>query len=431
MEQITLCSGAELLYLPDSRYKTARVTVSFLVPLREETASANAMLPGILTRACADCPDFTSLNRRLAMLYGAWIGGRVRKIGETQALTFTLSLLDDRYVPNGEKLAEQGVSLLRNMIFRPVLENGAFRAEDLAQERRQLCEELDSEFNDKRIYAKNRAEELLCRGEAYACGRLGTKERLEKLTAQEVFAAWERLLRTARIRITAIGTEAVRAAAMGFAQELKAIAVREPVVCGAQLPRGGEAVRRSTERSELSQCKMVMGFCSTVAEPDKAVPAMRLFCAMFGGTPHSRLFLNVREKLSLCYYCSAHFVRAKGVLLVESGVEEQNAVRAEEEILRQLHALQNGDFTDEEMENARRSVCDSFCSVSDSPAGMDEWLLQQCMQQQPELPEQTERRIREVTREQIVAAANALRPGAVFLLAGAAPQKKGGAEDEK
>ena len=431
MEQITLCSGAELLYLPDLRYKTARITVSFLTPLREETASANAMLPGILTRACAACPDFTSLNRRLAMLYGAWVGGRVRKIGETQALTFTLSLLDDRYAPNGEKLAEKGAALLRNMIFRPALENGAFRAEDLEQERRQLCEELDSEFNDKRIYAKNRAEEMLCRGEAYACGRLGTRERLIALTAQEVFAAWENLLRTAQIRITAVGTEGVRAATIGFAEELQEITVREPAVCKTQLPRGGETVRRSVERSELSQCKMVMGFCSTVAEPDEAVPAMRLFCALFGGTPHSRLFLNVREKLSLCYYCSAHFVRTKGILLVESGVEEQNAARAEEEILSQLRALQSGDFTDEEMENARRSVCDSFRSVSDSPAGMDEWLLQQCMLQQPELPEQTERKIREVTREQVIAAANALRPGAVFLLAGAVPQKKGGAEDEE
>lgn len=431
MEQINLCSGAELLYLPDLRYKTARITVSFFTPLREETASANAMLPGLLTRACADCPDFTSLNRRLAMLYGAWIGGRVRKIGEAQALTVTLALLDDRYAPNGEKLAEQGAALLRDMIFRPALENGVFRAEDLEQERRQLCEELDSEYNDKRIYAVNRAEELLCRGEAYACGRLGTKERLAALTAQEVFAAWQNLLRTAQIRITAVGTERIRAAAMGFAEELRQIAVREPIECKTELPRGGETVLRAAERSALSQCKMVMGFCSTVAEPDEAVPAMRLFTALFGGTPHSRLFMNVREKLSLCYYCSAHFVRTKGILLVESGVEEQNAARAEEEILRQLHALQNGDFTDDELENARRSVCDSFRSVSDSPRGMDEWLLQQGLLPKRELPEETEQKIRAVTREQIVAAANSLRPGAVFLLAGESAEQKGGAEDEE
>jgi len=217
---------------------------------------------------------------------------------------------------------------------------------------------------------------------------------------------------------------------MGFAEELHALGKRQPVPCVTELPRGGEKICRSTERSELSQCKMVMGFCSPVAEPDEAVPALRLFCALFGGTPHSRLFLNVREKLSLCYYCMAHFVRAKGVLLVESGVEEQKAPRAEEEILRQLKALQNGDFSDDELENARRSVCDSFRSVSDSPAGMDEWLQQQWLVPQPELPEETERKIRAVGREQIVAAANALRPGAVFLLAGVAAEQKGGEADE-
>ena len=425
LEQISLCDGAQLLYLPDERYKTARITFSFLVPLREETAAANALIPGLLTRACAACPDFTSLNRQLAMLYGAWVGGRVRKIGETQALTITLSMLDERYAPDGAALAQKGAELLRNMIFRPALNGKAFRTEDFEQERRQLCEELDSEFNDKRIYAKNCAEALLCSGEAYAVPRIGTKEQLLSLTPKDAFDAWDRLLHAAQIRVTAIGTDTVRAAAMEFAGELRGLGTRTPVDCRTELPRGGEEIRRSTERSELSQCKMVMGFCSTVAEPDEMVPAMRLFCALFGGTPHSRLFLNVREKLSLCYYCAAHFVRAKGILLVESGVEEQNAARAEEEILHQFKALQTGDFTEEELENVRRSVCDSFCSVSDSPVGMDEWLLQQCMLPNPEMPEETEQKIRAVTKEQIVAAANSLKPGAVFLLAGTVSGEKG------
>ena len=316
-----LAEGVRCLSLPDSRFKTSRLTVALLLPLKKETASAGALLPYLLRRSCAAYPDFTALQRRLNELYGASITAEVARIGEAQALVLTAAAIDDRFALAGEPVAESCAALLRQMLFEPVLENGCFRASDVRTEKRCLIERMEAEINDKRWYARRRCEELLCENEAYAVDRYGSPEAAAALTPESLTGTWRRVLAGARVQLILQGGAAAMHAAGPLREALAGVPGRKPLDCPTVTATSYPAVRERVERMEVRGSKLVLGFRAGTAEPDGDVAAARLMNALLGGTPHSLLFRNVREKLSLCYYCASSYDRLKGILLVDSGVD--------------------------------------------------------------------------------------------------------------
>lgn len=416
-----LAAGARALSLPADRFKTARLTAALLLPLSEEEASSRALLPFLLCRSCAAYPDFTSLNRRLNELYGARVSAEVTRLGETQALVLTAVSLDDRFTLDREAITAECAALLRSMLFEPALENGRFRTADVEQERRMLVERIESEINDKRRYARRRCEELTCEGEAFAVDRYGRAEQAAALTPERMTAVWRETMEQARLLLLS-QSGAGAAAADAFRQGLAQVSARSPLpLKSVPAPRGKAEVRRVTERMELAQAKLVMSFITPAAESRSGaeeVAALRLMNALLGGTPHSLLFRHVREKLSLCYYCASSVDRHKGVLLVDSGVEEANAGRAEEEILRQLERVRCGDFTEEELEAARRSVVSQMATLGDLQSTLAGWYLGQANRETPLSPDGAAAQVAAVTLEQVQAAARSLRPDTVYLLAG-------------
>ena len=412
-----LCDGVESLTLPDSRFKTAQITVGLFLPLSRETVEEQALLPRLLTRACAAYPDFTALNRRLNELYGAAVTGQVTRVGEAQGLILTAECTGDRYALNGEAVTAQCAQLLCDMLFSPALENGVFRRADVETERRCLAEDVRAQINEKRWYARRRAEELLCPDEAYGIGQYGSAEVIEQLTPERVTEAWKRMLRHATVRLTLQGDQPMPQVEDAFLRGFSAVEGRSPLPCVTDTTTHLPELRRRMERMPINQSKLVMGFRTDCAEPSTEVTATRLMNAVLGGTPSSLLFRNVREKLSLCYYCSSSYDRMKGILLVQSGVDEANAERAEQEILRQVAALAAGDFTDDDLEAARRAVIQSFEAVNDSQAGLAGWYLAQTLLTEQHSPEDVRRELALVDRAAVVRAAQRLRCECVYLLA--------------
>ncbi|MBQ9861519.1 MAG: insulinase family protein [Clostridia bacterium] len=424
-ENRLLGAGVHSLLIPDERFKTSQLTVALLMPLNKETVEQYALLPRLLIRGCAAYPDFTALHRRLNQLYGAAVTGDVARVGETQVLVLTAECTSDRYAMSGEQLTAACAELLSEMLFRPALADGVFRAEDVETERRCLAEEVRAEINEKRWYARRQAERLLCPDEAYGVGRYGDAAVIESLTPEVVTAAWQRVLREASIQLILQSDRALPEVEETLCRGFVAVSGRKPVVCHTDTVTRLPEFRRQVERMEVGQSKLVLGFRAGCAEPETGVNATRLMNALLGGTATSLLFKNVREKLSLCYYCSSVYDRMKGVLLVQSGVDEQNAERAETEILAQLEAIRRGDFTDEELEAARRSIVQSFEAVNDSQSARSAWYVSQAALEQPTTPEKTREEIEAVTREEVIAAAKRVRYECAYLLA-----QKGGTADE-
>ena len=401
----------------EERFKTFRLSAAFYVPLDADTVSRYALLTRILLRTCEKYPDFTALSKKLSALYGATLSADVFKAGDRLGLLFSVSGLDDRYALDGESVSAELSQLLCEIIFRPKLTNGVFDENELTLAKRELVDMIDSEFNDKRIYALQRATEVMCAGEPFSTPRLGTKEQAQAISAKELYAIWQKLISSAGVEIFYIGESAPNKAKETFRDIFSQI-TREDAALYNTVIRTADAVKCESEEMELSQSKMILGFRTASAEPDGDVTACRLMTAVLGGTAHSKLFNNVREKLSLCYYCAARYNRLKGILTIDSGVESSNIEKAKDAILKEIKDMQDGVITDFEIESAKMSVINSFNEMNDSAAAIEGWYLAQVFDKEMLTADEMSEKIGAVTKDKIISAAKKLTLDTVYVLKG-------------
>ena len=404
-----------LTYLPAQHFKTSRLTLNLVTGLDRTSASANALLPAVLRRGTVRCPDMESLSAALDTLYGANIDYTVRKKGERQCVGFAAGFIDDGFTPHGEKLLEPVAQQLGELLLEPVTRNGCFLSEYVESEKANLIDAIRALKNDKRDWADIRLMQEMCAGEPYSVLRLGDEETAGAITADTLYRHGQELMASSRVELIYCGG----------AEERR---VEDAVLSAlAKLPRGSQTplppVRRAAapetprciiETMDVTQGKLAMGYRCTSDD----YPAMVLANLIFGGTSNSKLFLNVREKYSLCYYASSSYARSKGILTVSSGVEVMDFERAEEEIERQLHAVQQGDWEDWEQEGALQAIRTSLLSLTDSQGALENFYLGQIASGATETPEELAAELQQVTKERIVAAARTVTPDTVYFLRG-------------
>lgn len=413
-----LAEGVYFNTIADDRYKTDRISVNLLLPLDSGTASENAVLPFILRKGYRECPDFTQLNRRLNELYGAYLGADVRKIGDNQVLNLSISSIDDAYALEGEPMVEELSGILAGLLVDPNMPGGQFDPKEFELEKQYLIDTIESEINEKRAFALSRAQSLLCRDEPYGQNRYGSLEQAKALTVEQASAAYRRVLSTAQVEILFVGCGNPEPAKRRFAQAFANVDRKDCVSIQSKVVNEIRDVQKVTERYQVAQSKMVLGFRLKEKAEEKQLDALRLMVSLYGGTPISKLFVHVREEMSLCYYCAARFDRIKNIMLVDCGVEKENIEKAEKEILHQLDAIRQNDFTDEELENTRLSLRNNFRTVGDSPSGMEGWYLGQRCSGTARAPEEEAARLDHVTREEVVQAAQNVELQLVYVLTG-------------
>jgi len=424
IEQRSVCDGVNFRSVRDTKFKTVRMSVNFLLPIQKQTAASNAILPFLLSRASREYPDFTKLGERLAELYGAELNADVQKLGDVQLLSLSASGIADRYALHGESISTELSKLLCSILFDPPFENGLFPQDGFEQEKRQTIELIDSEYNDKRTYARQRCEEIMCKNEPYGINRYGSKEDIKNLKREELTDVWRYMIQHAKIEIMVLGDCDPQPVFEGFYDSFQKLGKRSAVACPTENVKKADQVNDVTEQMDIAQSKLVLGFRTAISLQDEQVEAVKLMVTLFGGTPSSKLFLNVREKLSLCYYCSAMFISMKGIMLVQSGVETKNVDKAKEEILFQLEEIKKGNFDDDEINAAKLSMCNNYRSLSDSLGGLEAWYLSQTFANYVKRPEEEAAIISSVTRQQIIDAANMVTLDTVYRLVGNGVEKE-------
>ncbi len=418
IRHIPIADGVTLHAVPAPRFKNNRISVNILLPLSRETAAENALLPFLLRRGSRQFSSMQKLQEMLCELYGARLGVNVAKRGDRQVLTLSLQCIASRYTPDGEDVTARCAALLGDLLLSPALQDGAFDAQAVEIEKNNLVDLIESNINDKRLYAMERLVEEMCRDEAYGVCEYGTVEAARAITPQGAAQAWRRAVETGRMEIFATGSldPAPVAAALqaAFAPVRRA---PDPVPAAAQ-PRPAPAqVREVTDTLPVEQAKLVLGLRTQVAAPADTLP-LQLGNTIFGASPHSKLFVNVRERLHLCYYCSASIEKYKGLMFIQCGVEEKNKDAAVQEILSQLERTKQGDFTDEELRAAKLSLSNSYRTIDDALVTLESWYLGQLLCGTEEAPRETAARLEALTREDVVAAMAAVAPDTIYLLKG-------------
>ena len=412
-----ISEGVEGLFVKNERFNTTSISFNFYLPLQKETAASYALLPFVLTTCGEKYPDFSVLNYRLERLYGAQLDAVAEKLGDYQLLKLRMSVINDKYTFESESLIKRACDMLLSLIFEPKAENGAFCTDDLAREKRKAIEHVKGEMSEKRIYAKNRLIEEMYKGSCYGTPKCGTVEDIEAITETSLYEMWQKMLATAYIRVQVIGAAVPQGLFEEITRRFENTERYNITDCTKSQPTAAaDKPRTVTERQAIQQGKLVMGFSSdTVGDDDNTMPLM-VMTDIFGGGPYSRLFDNVREKMSLCYYCSATSSRVKGLITVESGVEEQNTEKAEKAILEQLEIMKKGEFSDFEFSSSVKSLRDSLNSYNDSQPLLDLWYALKAVNKNLYSPEDIAEKISAVTRDEIITAANGVKLHTVYKL---------------
>lgn len=424
MSEVTrreLMPGVWLRSIHTGKFKSAYLSVTLMTPLNRETAGANALIPAVLRQGTADHPDLESLSAALDELYGGAIEPVVRKKGETQCVGFVASFLDDAYTLEGETVLEGAAALLGELLLRPRTQDGCFCPDYTRGEKENLIARIRAQRNDKRRYATHRLVEEMCQEEVFGVDKLGDVAHVEAITPQSLWERYQKLLASAQIELYYCGSaeperveQAMRTALAGLPQARERLCPE----CEVAL-HGGAEPRYVEERLDVTQGKLAMGFRTggiTCWEED--YPALTVLNALFGGTTMSRLFLNVREKLSLCYYASSTLEKMKGLLLVSSGIEFDKYDTARAEILSQLESIRRGEIEDWELEGTRSILVNGHRSTLDDQGRLEEfWLGQSAAGLDTGIEELVEG-IRRVTKEQVAAAAQKLELDTIYFLRG-------------
>ncbi len=418
--RIQLRPGVYLRAIQTEKFKTACLSLNFVRPLTAVEAPLAALLPSVLLRGTAHYPDIRAISSFLDAHYGASVGTLVRKKGEILTTGFYADFLEEKFLPKGEQIFSPMLAFLGELLFAPCMENGAFLPDAFAGEKQNLLDSIDWRLNDKRAYAQEQMLRVMCAKEAYGIPRLGDRQDAEKITPASLVNYYYHLLSCSRLELFYMGRRSAEEVGQALGAILEQLPIAEPDVASTCVLTGSGEVRYMTQTMDITQGKLCMGFRTGLTGADPDYPAMMLFCAVYGGGATSKLFVNVRERRSLCYYVSATLDKFKGIMTVSSGIEAKNYDIAQDEILRQLEVCVQGRITEEELECARKSLLSSLTAFLDSPGRIDEYMLG-CALSGSEMPIKTlMERLSQVTLAQVIDAAKRVRLDTVYFLKGAA-----------
>lgn len=415
---IKISDGINLNIIPEDRFKTCYLSVNILFPTSRETAAKNALLARVLKCGTKSYPNIQSINETLDMLYGSSISAGTSRIGDIQVMSFSSFPLESSYA-DGFDVLKGVIGVLREMLFDPYTENGLLSKKYVEAEKKILIDRIRAQKNNKDAYAIQRCLEEMCKGDVYAIPPTGFEEQVKEITPKSLTEYYKTAFCDKQIEIYYIGnddqdsvTEKIRELFFGI--ERKKVNVPKTV----PLTAPKSEVRRITEPLPVNQGKLCIGFYTgqTLNSPDYLKFA--LFCELFGGSPLSKLFMNVRERLGLCYYCRALPDSQKGLMAVSCAISNENKELAEKEILLQLQKCKDGDITETELDAAKKSLINAFAELSDSPDGIKAWYFGRSLSKRDESPEEAAEYVYRLTADDVKTAAKSVTIDTVYFLYG-------------
>ena len=370
IETIQLSPGVTLRCCQETRFKQGALSIQLVTPMKSETAAPNALIPAVLLRGTAENKDLRAITERLDDLYGAAVSTMVRRVGDYQATGLYAGFIEDKYALPGDEILGPMAEFLGELLLKPDLEEGRFRADYVESEKKNLISTIEAERNDKRAYCASQMLKTMCRADSFGISRLGEKENVAPITPAGLYEHYRALLREAAIEIFYVGSAPAETVAGLMGQMLSGLD-RAPVPLPPQTPfrmcPGGD----ETEELDIAQGKLSMGFTTPITNRDPRFAAMQVFNGIFGAGMTSKLFMNVREKLSLCYAIGSGYYGSKGIVTVSAGIDSNKKDVTRSQILHQLAECQAGNITADELNAAKESVLSGLRSLHDSPGSIE------------------------------------------------------------
>ncbi len=431
--------------LQTDRFKTARLSISAVLPADPELSPRMTLLFGVLRRGSRSFPGQQQLNRRLDELYGATLTIRNFHAGDRQILGFTAEMLDDACIPaadRGPDILDGVEDLLASLLLEPLTDDdGVLRRHAVEKEKQALCDAILADRNQARSYAEGRMRHILYGGEPSGASLFGRTEDIRSVTAEQLTSLWRDFLSCMRLEVFYVGSASPETVERHWRKSFSALT---PVcrILSPATPHAAPAVpHRADEARSLSQGRLCMGWSSGITPFDgrELLPAAVLFNEMLGVMQDSLLFRHVREEKGLCYYCDSAFFGSKGVLTVSCGISSANRTAAEQAICEQVTGVAEGNFTARDLRLAKASYANAFRQIPDSPCALENLWFGRVLNglEQPsdgdadtsDTPEAELEQVLAVNRRQLMRAAARFASDTVYFL-GSVSNMTSGAEDD-
>lgn len=415
---ISLAPGVTLRCFPDSRFKQGCISFQIIRPMNLQEAAQNALIPSVLLRATRNHPDLRSITHKLDELYGAAVSTVVRRVGDYQTTGLYCSFLDDRFTLSGDEILRPVTEFLMELLLDSPTENGGFLPEIVESEKKNLISTIESQRNDKRVYAMDQLFRLMCREDSFGLSRLGEKEQVAAIQPVALYEHYQEILKQSQIHIFYVGHAQPEVVA-DILRPMLARMERAPLDLPEQTPFHTCPGEDKVETMEVSQGKLCMGFTSPITNRDPKFAAMQVFNTLYGSGMTSKLFMRIREQLSLCYGIGSGYYGSKGILAVSAGIDFDKVDKTKQEVLALLEDCRQGKISPEELEAGREAVLSTLRATHDSPGSIENYYATAALSGMKMTPAEYMAAVEQVGLSDVVACARSLCLHSTYFLKGA------------
>ena len=394
----------EITKLKTNKFKTNLCALFITVPLNKETVTKNALLVSVLRRGTKKLNTQEDIAKKLEGMYGAGFNCGVDKIRNYQTLKFYLETIDNSYTFEKENLLQDGVDLLLEIVFDPLIENGTFKKEYVEQEKENLAKIISSRQDNKALYAKDRCIEEMFENEPYSLYKYGMLDKIKELNETNLYEYYQELIKNSKIDLYISGENI---------DDVKLPDIKSSKLNNITIKHNAHTKPKVVkENLDVTQGKLIIGL--NTPEENKEVVSM--YNTILGGGANSKLFQNVREKASLAYSASSSYIRRQNTILIRTGIEIENYDKALEIIKKQLQEMKNGNITDDEFNAAKELIISSVNLIPESAEDMIAYYFDQRIFGDDLKITEYEEKLKNVTKEQVIEVAQKVSIDTIYFL---------------
>lgn len=413
-ENIIDVKGLKVHVIPTDKFKTNTIVFKMKSPINKNEVTKRALLPHVLQSNSLKYPTTAKLRSYLDELYGAVFYVDLAKKGEYHIISLTIEIANEKFLSDSEPLLEKGFAFLSEIIKNPNVKNGMFDSDTVENEKRSLKQRIQSVYDDKMKYSNFRLVQEMCKEEPYALYVHGQKEDIDSITPTNLYEYYEQTLKEDELDLYVVG-DIENEKVTKMAENIFQFSARTPKSVNRRDTAKSE-VNEIKEVQDVKQGKLNIGYRTNISYGDNDYYALQVFNGIFGGFSHSKLFLNVREKESLAYYVTSRLESHKGLMLVMSGIDNQNYEKAVSIINTQMDAMREGDFSEEEISQTKAVMKNQILETLDTARGMVEIFYHNVVSDTSVSLDHWISKMDEVTKEEIIHVSNKLKLDTIYFL---------------
>lgn len=408
--------GITLHQINTNNFKTNLYAIFLAIPITRENVTKDAVISAVLRRGTNNIKSQELISQELESMYGASFDCGIEKTGDNHVFKFYLEALSDEFLPAKEDLSKKSIEILLDIVFNPLIENGGFKAEYVEGEKNNIKQIIESKIDNKGQYAYDRCIEETFNGKPYGLYKYGYIEDLEKITPQNLYEYYKKMISECKIDIFCSGIMENIEKDIKENTNIQKVNERKPnCIIGTTVELPVQEIKTVQESMQVSQGKLVISL-DVDSKIENLSYVASVYNAILGGGANSRLFQNVREKESLAYTAGSSYLKPKNMIFIRCGIEIQNYNKALETIKVQLDDLKNGKIEEEDIENAKKLIIASVKSItSEQDTEITYYYGQELAGTLIEISDY-ENKVNAVTKEQIQEIANSVSINTIYFL---------------